>query len=60
MSGLVGFMCEWGTKCGTEEDDKVCTQRAVGVVGVKDGGGMHKLYVCMAHRAELIRETGPT
>lgn len=59
MSKLVGFMCDWGTKCGTEEDNAVCTQRAVGVVGVRDAGGIHQLKVCIIHRQALIEETDP-
>lgn len=59
MSSLVGFMCEWGSKVGTEEDSGTCARRAVGVVAVRDGRATHTLKVCMSHRMLLIEETGP-
>lgn len=59
MTSLVGFICEWGSKVGTEEDNAACTQRAVGVVAVRDGRATHALKVCMKHRMVLIEETDP-
>lgn len=59
MSGLVGYICEWGEKVGTEEDNARCDKQAVGVVAVKDGRGIHALKVCMTHRMVLIEETDP-
>lgn len=58
-TGLVGYLCEWGSKVGTEEDNAVCGKRAVGVVAVRDGRATHALKVCMSHRMLLIEETDP-
>lgn len=56
--GISGkLLCDWGRECGTEHDDKPCLDYAVGIVAVKDGGGMYRLSLCYAHRTVIIGET---
>lgn len=59
MGAVTKKQCDWGEKVGTDEDNRRCTQVAVGIVAVKDGGRVHALAVCPSHRLYLVAETAP-
>lgn len=53
------FLCEWGDKAFTEDDQVLCTQQAVGIVAIADGGGKFiQIKCCPIHRQLLVDETG--
>lgn len=52
-------VCDWGRKAWSAEDPRECGTPAVGVVPVRDEGGVIRMDLCQVHRVLLLAETAP-